>query len=571
MGSLNSIQGIFTGEIPVYYIYLDDGQDEWHADGGFNSGTEFKLYCGSDYEWTRGLEGSSKYITYYNGNITDDLYQLKMHELWKFSTLNKRFAENPVGIIWQLSVGNGYVTYLYSDYFQEYLVCFTKSLTSFDDIVNAIKNGDNTVEYCSAGGLRVSSGDDGFANYMFFQEKNESRSCLRFGYAYQLDDANYNFVDSSISLPFDDMWGSAFSLIGGLNAIPVPEDENKKYGEYSTPGGYGGGSFDDSTDAIGIPELPTIGVTNTGFINVYNPTKGDLLGFVDDLFPDFVKPQYGDSVVANLACIGENIGNLLDSFINSNLIQYVIDCHIVPVTPITETNSGIKVGFKTFDYNPAKVTSDYVTIDCGTLSIKEYYQNFLDYRGTTAKLFLPFVGFVPVQNEWFQGGKIQVAYNYNVIDGSFMAFVIGTSSKSKLANTVVAQYGGNCCVHIPITGMNYSSMISGIVQGVSSITNSDIPQGLEKMFSKPQLEQSNGYNSASGYMGVRIPYLLIQRPVASFSEKYPVEQGLPLNVTKRIGDMQGFTKCENVEADNLICLDSEKQEIISLLTSGIIV
>lgn len=372
-----------------------------------------------------------------------------------------------------------------------------------------------------------------------------------------------------------------------------------EYGDYSSTGGYGGGSFDDSSDAFGLPSLPSLGVSEVGFINVYNPTKGQLQGFADELFPDFEMPSA--STKEGLEAIAENIantftvlGDFAESYINAGLVNYVIDCHIVPVAPKTSGTANIKVGFKTFNYSPAKVISDYVSFDCGALEIREYYQNFLDYEGTRAKLYLPFIGFVDIKPEWFQSGKLGVTYHFNIIDGSCIAFVIATSSKSKLATTVVATFGGNCCVHMPITGVNYSSMISGIVGGAVGIaskasnmikTNQNdkgtIMSNIEgatgvasnladAVGAKPSIEQSNGYNAGMSFMCYRRPYMLIERPVASFSKAYPSEQGLPLNVTKKLSSVRGFTTCENVNLDNFTCTEEEKNMLREALREGCI-
>lgn len=377
------------------------------------------------------------------------------------------------------------------------------------------------------------------------------------------------------------------------------EEGNTDYGNYSGSGGYGGGSFDDSSDAFGLPSLPSLGVSEVGFINVYNPTKGQLQGFADELFPNFEMPA--PSTKEGLEAISENIantftvlGDFAESYVNAGLVNYVIDCHIVPVAPVTNGTSSIKVGFKTFNYSPAKVTSDYVAFDCGTLEIAEYYQNFLDYEGTKAKLYLPFIGFVDIKPEWFQSGKLGVKYHFNIIDGSCIAFVIATSSKSKLTNTVVATFGGNCCVHMPITGVNYSSMISGVVGGAVGIasnasnmiktnradkgtvmSNIEGTTGIasnlaDAVGAKPSIEQSNGYNAGMSFMCYRRPYLLIERPVASFSKDYPKEQGLPLNVTKKLGTMKGFTTCTAPVVDNFHCLEEEKEMIKQALIEGTI-
>lgn len=366
--------------------------------------------------------------------------------------------------------------------------------------------------------------------------------------------------------------------------LPDIKSDNDAYGEYSSGGsGYGGGGYDDSSDSFGLPELPQLGISEIGFINVYNPSVQQLTGLADDLFPDITLPQPSqleglDAVAENLANTCDTIGKFAETFINQNLINYVIDCHIVPVRPSTTNNEGLKIGFKTFNYNPHKVTSDYVSFNCGVLEIGEYYHNFLDYVGTRAKLYLPFVGFVNVNPEWFIGGRLQVLYHFNVIDGSCIAFIIGTSSKSKLLDTVVATFGGNCCVHIPITGVNYSSMISGVVSGasqiVSGISNGSIANiasgALGILDAHPDLQQSNSYNAGMSYMCYRKPYLIIERPVADFSQNYPHEKGLPLNATYQLNALKGFTTCTAPVVDNFHCLEEEKEMIKQALVEGTI-
>ena len=354
------------------------------------------------------------------------------------------------------------------------------------------------------------------------------------------------------------------------------QEKSEEYGDYSESGGYGGGSFDDSSDSFGLPSLPSLGVSQAGFVNVYKPTTGQLVGFADELFPDFEMPTPStktgiDGVVENLNNVASVLGFFADSYLNKGLVDYVIDCHIVPVAPSITNNTGIKVGYKTFNYNPSKVTSDYVEFDCGTLQIAEYYQNFLDYEGTRAKLYAPFIGFVDIKPEWFQSGSLRLVYHFNIIDGSCIAFVIATSSKSKLSNTVVATFGGNCCVHMPITGLNYSSMISGVLGGASKVLSGQIAGGAEQIATaRPSIEQSNGYNAGMSFMCYRRPYLLIERPVASFSKDYPKEQGLPLNVTMKLGSLKGFTTCTAPIVDNFHCLEEEKEMIKQALIEGTI-
>ena len=477
-----------------------------------------------------------------------------------------------------------------------YNTSISTGITSINDIWN--NNSSRKWEMQPTGypsmGFSVNTGNNEGMFGGWISVVHEGKTYIVGGYCTKRGNDDYTF-------PFQ---GKGYADFYCLNDIPDFEfqdvvEKSDEYGYYSEGGGYGGGSFDDSSDAFGLPSLPSLGVSEVGFINVYNPSKGQLQGFADELFPDFQMPTPStatgiEAVAENLANTFEVLGDFAESYVNAGLINYVIDCHIIPVAPVTSGTSNIKVGFKTFNYSPAKVTSDYVEFDCGSLEIAEYYQNFLDYEGTKAKLYLPFIGFVDIKPEWFQSGKLGVTYHFNIIDGSCIAFVIATSSKSKLKNTVVATFGGNCCVHMPITGVNYSSMISGVVGGAVGIasnasnmiktnqkdkgtvmSNIEGATGIasnlaDAVGSKPSIEQSNGYNAGMSFMCYRRPYLLIERPVASFSKDYPKEQGLPLNVTKKLGTMKGFTTCTAPIVDNFHCLEEEKEMIKQALIEGTI-
>ena len=411
------------------------------------------------------------------------------------------------------------------------------------------------------------------------------------------------FQQSNTKNQFNDEYGYAFTFCYGLSYNTFVQrtgysflitEVSPEAGEASGEGGYTGGTFDDSSDKIAIPTAPTMGVTSAGFINVYSPSQGELVQFGAELFPNlsFTPVSQGgspasvtDALVAMaqvLVDFGNQIPALIDMYINANLIQYVIDCHILPVKPTTAGTSPLKVGFKTFSQTPAKVTSDYVDLDCGTLNVGEYYANFIDYSPyTSAKLYLPFVGFMDIAPEYWQSGTIQVIYRFNVIDGSFVAYVKSTSSKSKLSDTVIAQFGGNACVHIPITGLNYASMVSGIVSAVSPLLPSAKANvgTVDKLVNsantiasaKPTMQQSNGYNATTSFLTVRVPYLLIERSVSNFSRKYDEENGIPSNITLNFASLSGFTKSTMLHLDGIAgATEDDLDEIAQLLSEGVI-
>lgn len=418
----------------------------------------------------------------------------------------------------------------------------------------------------------------------YYSSPQTNGSCFAFGYMASQNGSYLQRGTLAYYTSFFKVYNMAYSGrgSGALNELTLIYDEkSSEYGSPSDIGGYTGGTFDDSSDTISIPPMPSIGISTAGFTNVYKVSTGELIGFGAELFPkmpDFDTTATGIPEVLNN--IGVAVQSLFTAFQNSKLIDYVIDCHIIPVSPTTGASEGINVAYKTFTQTAAKVTSDYIDIDCGSLNVGEYYANFMDYgQFTTAKLYLPFVGFVPIQPEYWQSGVLSVIYRFNIIDGSFVAFVKSTSSKSQLTDSVIAQYGGNCCVHLPVTGLNYANMVSGALQTAPAVINSakggDISgaaaNALNTLSLAPSMQSSNGYNSCTAFLGVRTPYLIIERAVSNFSRNYTAENGLPSNITSNFDTLTGYTVATaEIMTGFGDATEEEKTMILNALAEGTI-
>lgn len=363
------------------------------------------------------------------------------------------------------------------------------------------------------------------------------------------------------------------------------EVNSPEFGSTSGTGGYEGGTFDDSSDTVGVPPMPTVGVTTTGFVNLYQITTGSLITLGSELFPEFTKiepPETVTDIAETIVNLTQNVISAINMYSTRQLIDYVLDVHILPVKAQTapKYSDHIDISYKEMTATGEKLSSDYVDFDCGTLNVGEYYGNFADYGSfTTAKLYLPFVGFIPIKSEFWQSGELSVIYRFNLIDGSFMAFVVSSSSKSKLKDTVIGQYGGNASVHIPITGLNYSNLVSGIANGVAGVASglssgnpgSAVGSALNALSVQPQMQSSNSYNSTSSFLGVRTPYLLIERTVSNFSQNFPNERGLPCNITTDFSDLSGFTIATDEQLDGFNgATKDELQMVQSALASGVI-
>ena len=381
----------------------------------------------------------------------------------------------------------------------------------------------------------------------------------------------YNFSISGLS---NEIGVSAEDIQNGVSVdtddgiFEEKEDNNGvPYSKEDTGGEY----VDYTSTPIDIPSDPTIGIIDTGFLNVYAPTNNELTSFGSDLFPEFTStaPSAGadtlESIANALANISNNVIPFINMYINNTLINYIIDCHIIPFVPTTGASTGIKVAWKTFSQTAKTVTSDYITVDLGTLIIPESFKSFLDYQ-TRLKLYLPFVGYVDIPTTYFMGGAIHVIYKANVIDGSFTTFVKGRNGHGLNAETLLGQYGGACCVHIPITGANYSSTISNltsaVAQGVSGNVAGGIGSAISSIANLPNPQMSNSYSGSSAFMGGRTPYLVVERANQNYPKNYNSLRGRPSFIYMNCSKISGYTKANKILCDQLEGVTASELELL---------
>lgn len=379
------------------------------------------------------------------------------------------------------------------------------------------------------------------------------------------------------------------SMYGISGDLPEPEEKSPEFGKKAKKkGGYNPdhsrkGTFDDSSDKIEVSAKPYMGPFRTGFINGYVVTPTQLAHFAEAIFPE--PGAFSDD-------LPKMIYDLMTSLINNKRVDYILDFLIVPVTPEYLSERTINCGgqplwylddeevYHTVKGNP--IEDCFVDFNCGSLTIPEYWANFLDFSGSRFKLFLPYVGYVDIQPEFINGGELKVKYRFNVFDGSFMVYVISTSGHSELDESLIAQYAGVAAIHIPIQSQDYSNKISGLISSMGSLAAAGLTGGASMgvgaasslantMISKPGTTNANGYNASSSYLSHRKPYLIIERQSSQFSEKYPEERGLPLFIKATINDCRGLTVCDNPHLDTITATVEEKERIFKYLTEGIIV
>lgn len=416
------------------------------------------------------------------------------------------------------------------------------------------ENGSDYKQYFTWVPVNLSNGKHGF----FLQH---------FQYHYNSGEQKYEIVSGENSVVFvlEDL--DALHHQSLLNDhydedIFGPDSDPEGYGEDGTP------AHDHTSDTITIPDAPSVSTSSVGFMHVYKVASGALSTLGQYLFPS----------AQNITDIESALRAIAGIFAYRDSVQYIVDLHAIPVSPSIGSNEFIKIGSLSTDISQPIVPSDYVDFDCGSKTIPEQYRNFIDYVGTRCKLFLPFVGFVEIAPEYWNGGTISIKYRFNVIDGSFMAYVLSTSSKSKLTNSLIGQYGGSACLHLPVIANSYGALASGLVGGSMQIAAGAATGNIGGVVTgamtasnfQGNMSQSNNYNASTSYLGGRRPYFLIEREVPCFSAQYRHDKGLPLNVSMTLSSLSGFTIIDDIDLSGITgATENEIEELRQLLKEGV--
>lgn len=257
-------------------------------------------------------------------------------------------------------------------------------------------------------------------------------------------------------------------------------------------------------------------------------------------------------------------------------MQAIIGVHKVFAPIPTGGNATIKCGYIDSGVSSPTVSSQYTDVNCGTVSVAEYFGNVFDYDPhTKISLYLPFIGVVPLKTSEVMRSSVNVTYGVDVITGACLAKVRITRDG---AGGILYSYGGSCACHYPISSGSYAGIISGIVTSAIGIaggiaTGSPLAAiggavaGLRQAHT--DIQRSGGFTGCAGAMGPKKPFLIIDRPqtrMATDVEKY---LGKASNSTQFIGDCVGFIRATEVHFSAPGVFDDEAREIENLLKAGV--
>ena len=337
---------------------------------------------------------------------------------------------------------------------------------------------------------------------------------------------------------------------------PIPEDKDPDPEEDPEDPN----DDEDPTPVINDPDPPAT-VTSSKLFTVYNPSSANLNALGAYL--------WDSSLMASLRDIWQDP---LDGVIS--LIQ-------VFATPSTSGSQNIVLGYLDSGVSAPVVSSQFVTIDCGSVTVPESKENATDYAPyTSLHLFLPFIGVVELDTNECMKSTIKVVYQVDVYTGTCLAQVKVTRTKDMPNSPILYVFSGNCSQQIPLTSGNATGVLSALIGGITAGLSVASGGGLGVVAGAELLgnslthdmfhvSHSGNISANAGIMGNKKPYLIIGRRHGYDANNYNSFYGFPSNKTVILGNYTGFVRVKKCFIKTT-ATKPEHDEIMRLLRKGVI-
>lgn len=336
-------------------------------------------------------------------------------------------------------------------------------------------------------------------------------------------------------------------------------------GESDIPGG----------DTISVPSLPSLSSTSSGVVGLFAPSSAQMRQLSDYMWTDF-----GGTGTTTEDILKEVVQALKRSI--SSPLDYVVGLNIIPSQGLSVGSSTpIRFGFVTTDVSMPRLTSQYFTVNCGTISFSAICgDTFLDYAPYSKfSIYLPYIGVKEVDANDFVGHTIGVIYHGDVVTGGITAYITKDGS-------VMYQYSGCCALSVPLNADGWGSTIAGAVQIATSIVAGGATGGAagaataaaqgaasvaeNPSLLSPQVMRSGAVSGGAGCMGVQTPFVIREAVRFHSTSGFNTVSGYPAYYYQQLSSVHGYTKVLDVHLHGLPATQAEIEEIEEILKEGVI-
>lgn len=253
----------------------------------------------------------------------------------------------------------------------------------------------------------------------------------------------------------------------------------------------------------------------------------------------------------------------------SDPMQAIIGLHKV-YSPVQTTGQGtIKCGYLDSGVPSKLVSEQYVTVDCGSVDMQEYFGNVFDYPPyTEVSIYLPFIGIRQLDPSDVMRSTISVKYHIDVLTGACLAEV---NVQRDASGGTLYTFSGDAAVRYPVSSGSYMGIVSGLIGVATSLVSGNLLPALGGATRlHTNVDRSGSFTGNSGAMGSKVPYIIISRPQTAMADKFETLSGYPSNTYTPLSACKGFTQVKYCHVENLSATETEKNEIERLLKEGVI-
>lgn len=373
----------------------------------------------------------------------------------------------------------------------------------------------------------------------------------------------------------------------GYEPEPEPPTDDDPYAgddspyDPAAPGGGDGDGDDpyDPGDDIEIPDDPPFSISDTGLMTVYTPdvTNLNLLAaflWSSNFITSLVKDLYADPM------------------------DVIISLGVLPFSITPGGTKNIKVGDRDTGISSAYPRDKYVTIDCGTINLKTTIGAYIDYAPyTKGDLYIPFVGFVPLDVDAFMHNTIGIKYRVEICTGEAIVYI---TRGGKVWQT----FACNLMTPIPLSSANYGQMWQTVIGATAALAGAgalgaagmgaaaqagEMAEGAQSISAqsgnaakaasgimsgastKPSIQKSNNVSVLAGIMANRKPFIQLHRPNLMLPSNQNKYQGYPSYIESALNALSGYTRVSSINLSVPSATAAELRMIDAILKSGFII
>lgn len=261
------------------------------------------------------------------------------------------------------------------------------------------------------------------------------------------------------------------------------------------------------------------------------------------------------------------------SMINNSPIENILAVKSFPFPISGGTSKNVILGNVNMEITGNELPSSFIprkTI--GTFKVDKKFSGVLEWLNYHIEVicYLPYIGFVELNIKEILDKTVTLKYIYDVITGVCTAcFYAG--------DIEICKYSGTIAIDIPITASNRAQVEAGYITSaigaIASLKSRNwfgVAGSAFGAFMNQNHFTTKGSPSPScDAFDEQKAFIIIDYPVYYPPTNYAHDYGYPCNLSMKLGNCKGFTKCANVDVDGLACTEEERAELKRLLESGV--